>query len=100
MLAYTIPDFAAGEGFQFQIRAKDKAGNYGVGYSKVIMVNGYQGPGPEQPAGQAEKQAGNSPTTQPAETEHMAASASPKPDNISPRPVQREMSAVQTEIID
>ncbi len=43
VLAYTIPEYAAGEGFQFQVRAKDKAGNYGAGYSKVIFVEGFKG---------------------------------------------------------
>ncbi len=45
VLAYTIPEYAAGEAFQFQVRAKDRAGNYGVGYSKVIMVSGTKGSG-------------------------------------------------------
>lgn len=41
ILAYTIPDYAAGEGMQFQVRAKDRCGNYGVGYSKLVWVSGY-----------------------------------------------------------
>lgn len=50
-LDYTIPAFAAGEGLQLQVRAKDRAGNYGAGYSKIILVNGYRSlPASSQPA--------------------------------------------------
>jgi len=86
-IAYTIPGFAAGEGFQFQVRAKDKAGNYGVGYSKVIFVSGYQ-------TGSADHvSAANSPTTQPAgDTTRQSSAASPQPEQINPEPVHRKMN--------
>ena len=55
VLAYTIPPYAAGEGLQLQVRAKDRAGNYGVGYSKPILVNGYTSwPPATQPAATVE----------------------------------------------
>ena len=84
MLAYAVPSFAAGEGFQFQVRAKDKAGNYGMGYSKVILVSGYQEPRPEQSAEQAQEQPVNSPIEQPADDQQQTVSASPKPEDIIP----------------
>jgi hypothetical protein len=37
-IEFAIPEPARGEGFQFQVRAKDRAGNYGVGYSHVLYV--------------------------------------------------------------
>lgn len=40
MATFTIPASAAGEAFQLQIRAKDRAGNYGVAYSCPILVSG------------------------------------------------------------
>ena len=74
MLAYTIPDFAGGEGFQFQVRAKDKAGNYGIGYSKAILVSGYQEPTP--PPSQVNDQPADGPTEQAANTENETVLAS------------------------
>jgi hypothetical protein len=55
---FTIPAQAAGETFQFQVRAKDRAGNYGAGYSCPILVNGItswptQHAASSQPAGAA-----------------------------------------------
>lgn len=37
---FTIPATAAGEAFQLQVRAKDRAGNYTVAYSCPILVAG------------------------------------------------------------
>ncbi len=51
-LTYTIPPYAAGEGFQIQVRAKDRAGNYGAGYSELILVNGFQSWPTTQPIGE------------------------------------------------
>ena len=86
MMAYTIPEFAAGEGMQFQVRAKDKAGNYGAGYSKVILVSGYQEPEPKQAhsAGQMNEQPVDSPSAQPINKQQQAIAASPKPEDINP----------------
>lgn len=39
VVLFTIPPQAEGQVFQFQVRAKDKAGNYGVDYSCPIFVN-------------------------------------------------------------
>jgi hypothetical protein len=79
MLAYAIPSFAAGEGFQFQVRAKDKAGNYGVGYSKVIMVSGHQ----ELPESEQAEQVQEGPVNIQDDQEETV-SASPIPEEISP----------------
>ncbi|NLX13914.1 MAG: hypothetical protein GXY44_09725 [Phycisphaerales bacterium] len=43
MNCLTIPKYVAGEAFHFQVRAKDRAGNYRVGYSKVIIFSGTKG---------------------------------------------------------
>ncbi len=40
MATFTIPARAQGEALQFQVRAKDRAGNYGAGYSCPIFVSG------------------------------------------------------------
>lgn len=40
MTTFKIPAAAEGESFQFQIRAKDRAGNYTAGYSCPILVSG------------------------------------------------------------
>lgn len=40
LTTFTIPPAAQGEAFQLQVRAKDHAGNYGVGYSCPILVSG------------------------------------------------------------
>ena len=78
-----LAGFAAGEGLQLQVRAKDKAGNYGAGYSKVLFVSGYtEEPTPQQAADQATEQPANSPTNQPADIHNQQTSASPMPRQI------------------
>lgn len=41
VLFYEIPKHLTGESFQLQVRAQDRAGNYGEGYSRPIFVGGY-----------------------------------------------------------
>jgi hypothetical protein len=86
VLAYTIPEYAAGEAFQIQVRAKDKAGNYGAGYSKVIFVEGYKG-GKEffkENCPDKDFCPGESPATQPAgEDENLAAGSQTQDSSVA-----------------
>lgn len=66
---HMIPTHASGEGLQIQVRAKDRAGNFGIAYSKVILVSGFTSPPTTAPAQAATTQPGAA-ATQPARSSY------------------------------
>ena len=98
---YDIPKHITGESFQFQVRAQDLAGNYGVGYTRVLFVGGYTdqlagiewaepgtGAGPTEAASTNEPQPGKAQEVQTPEPSRLsqegAVSSEPEPPAKGP----------------